>query len=92
MLAELPSMHPASASLCYEIPPVSGDFRRYVTNALNIQIPMLLRERELTGKMLAHDITIKQSHRTTAIFEQLDHQSVGNCRFSGARKPGKKTA
>ena len=50
---------------------------------------MLLGESEFARQVLAHQIAVEQSDRTSAHLEEFGDQSVGDGRFARSRKPGK---
>ena len=59
-------------------PAILRDFRRDISNAANVNVAMLFRESQFRGKMLAHQVAVEQSHRTSAHFQELGHQHVRN--------------
>ena len=67
---------------------VFRDFGCDISDAPDVDVAMLLGESKFARQMLAHQVAIKQSDRTSAHLQELGDERVGDGRFAGARKPG----
>src|SRR5713101_227394 len=68
---------------------VLRDLGSNIANAADVDVAMLLGESEFARQVLAHQIAVEQSDRTSAHLEEFGDQSVGDGRFARSRKPGK---
>ena len=47
---------------------------------------MFFREGQFARQVLSHDITVQQRNRARALFQQLGHERIRDCRLAGSRQ------
>src|SRR5690606_20021492 len=66
------------------------DLTGYISDTLDVRRTVLFREPEAFTQMRADYVAVEQRNRPCGPLEQPGHQGVGNGRFAGAGKAGKK--
>src|SRR5664279_6284286 len=68
--------------------PVLRDLRCDPADAPDVDVPVLLGEAQLTGEVLADEITVEHGDRAAAQLQQFDHQYVGDGGLARTGEPG----
>ena len=67
---------------------VLGDLRSNVADAPDVDVTMFFRESEFRRQVLANQVAVEHCDRTSADFQELGQQNVGDGRLARTRKSG----